>query len=130
MQNGTANILGYIYEYGVGVSYKKGQLIIYDDRVFEAVTDFLSTVGTTDSAINMKEFDVLTAVGEIVQIGPFDATVGRIYGANTIVLEAPTNYAVVGYRMYGVGANNYPDGGSTGSSIRHWMYCRRIVRGQ
>ena len=131
MQNGTANILGYIYEYGVGVSYKKGQLIIYDDRVFEAVTDFLSTVGTTDSVINMKEFDVLTAVGEIVQIGPFDATVGTYgYGYNTIVLEAPVNYAAIGYRMAGVGAANYPDGGRTGSSVRHWMYCRRIVRGQ
>jgi hypothetical protein len=123
----TTNLLGYIYEYAVAVQYKKGQLIIYDDRIFEVMSDFLSSLGSTDSINYMKEFDVPTTAGSIIQIGPFDATVGRGYVNNTIVLEAPTNYAVVGYRMYGVGANNYPDGGSTGSSIRHWMYCRRIV---
>jgi peptidoglycan hydrolase-like amidase len=124
---GTSNLLGFIYEYELAVSYKKGQLIIYDGRVFEAILDFTATSGATDSVNNMKEFDVPTTAGEVVQVGPFDALCGRIYGNNTITLEAPTNYAVVGYRMYGVGANNYPDGGSTGSSIRHWMYCRRII---
>jgi hypothetical protein len=124
--SGTSNLLGFIYEYELAASYKKGQFIIYDDRVFEAISDFTATSGVADSVNNMKEFDVPTTAGEVVQVGPFDALCGRS-GNNTITLEAPTNYAVVGYRMYGVEANNYPDGGSTGSTIRHWMYCRRII---
>lgn len=125
--NGTTSLLGYIYEYVTGVDYKNGQLIIYDNRIFEAISDFTSSSGTTDSLNYMKEFDVPTTAGSIIQIGPFDALNGYGFGNNTITLEAPTNYAVVGYRMYGVGAANYPDGGATGSSVRHWMYCRRII---
>jgi hypothetical protein len=125
--DGSSNLLSYIYEYALGVQYKKGQLIIYDNRVFEAVLDFLSTSGFTDSLNYMKEFDVPTTAGTVVEVGPFNATVGYGFGTNTIVLQAPANYAVIGYRMSGVGAANYPDGGSTGSSIRHWMYCRRII---
>lgn len=127
MENNASNLLGYIYEYATGVSFKRGQLIIFDDRIFEAKKDFVSSSGTSDSVNNMREFDVPTTIGEIVQVGPFDATSGWAFGDNTIILEAPANYAVIGYRMAGVGAANYPDGGRTGSSVRHWMYCRRIT---
>jgi len=130
MLDNSSSLLGYIYEYEIGVNYKAGQLIIYDDRAFQAVVDFMSSDGGTDSLLNMKEFDVPTVSGDIVQVGPFDATNGYIFGNNTITLEAPSGYSVVGYRMFGVGAANFPDGGQTGSSIRHWMYCRRVTNAQ
>ena len=121
----------FIYEFEANTAYKEGEVIYQNNIFYRAEKNFVSSgIGAeTDFNLgNLGQFNKLDMTGSVTTIGPVDDGAGRGYGNRDVNLVCPIDKFVVGYRMYGVGANNYPDGGSTGSSFKHWMRVKEIKK--
>jgi hypothetical protein len=120
----------YLYEWETNTLYKEGEIIASNNVFYRVEKSFVSGTSISDDFNNgvLSLFNKLDLEGTVYTVGPVDANVGRGYGNNTVNLIAPADHMVIGYRMYGNGANNYPDGGSTGSSFRHWMFTKKLKK--
>jgi hypothetical protein len=119
----------YIYEFENETLYREGEIIYANNIFYRAEKEFTSGLTTIEDEFNLGnvgQFNKMDMTGSVSTVGPVDDGSGRSYGNRDVSLICPIDKFVVGYRMYGVGANNYPDGGSTGSSMRHWMRVREI----
>jgi hypothetical protein len=103
----------YIYEYEDNTDYNEGE-VLYQNEIFYRVEKNFTSSGTsaeTDFGLgNLGQFNKMDMTGSVSTIGPVDDGTSRGYGNRDVSLVCPTDKFVVGYRMYGVGANNYPDG--------------------
>jgi hypothetical protein len=120
----------YIYEYESNTRYNRGEIICANNVFYRAEKTFISSTSVQSdfSNGNLSVFNKLDMEGSVNLVGPQNAQGGRNYATQNANLNAPQDHVVVGYRIYGNGANNYPDGGSTGFSMAHYLYTKKIKR--
>ena len=121
----------YIYEYETNTTYKRGEIVCANNVFYRVEKTFKSTT-SVEADFNNGNLAVFNKLdlesGAVNLVGPQNAQGGRNYATQNANLVAPTDHVVVGYRIYGNGANNYPDGGSTGFSMAHYLYTKKIKR--
>ena len=120
----------YIYEWETLTPYKTNEVVYANNIFYRVENNYTSGTSAEDDFIagDLSQFNKLDMDGALNTIGPVNANVGRGYGTNDVSLMAPDDHFVVGYRLYGSGANNYPDGGSTGSRMQHWLVTKQVKK--
>jgi len=121
----------YIYDFETNTAYNEGEVIYQNNIFYRAEKNFVSsnTGAQEDFNLgNLGQFNKLDMTGSVSTIGPISDRTGWAYGNGDVSLICPVDKFVVGYRMYGNGAANYPDGGRTGSSFAHWMRVKEIKK--